>query len=120
MINLPTRLKSPPPSLAHAFDPDLLRRLDPFAVALNGYDPRRYDLQRTDGSIIEDARPKRRKRKPSLATVAKQAAKAGLTVTGIEYRADGSVTYLTGKPTPGIVSLNDNDDDGISTDPGWH
>jgi hypothetical protein len=63
---------------------------------------------------------KRRKRRPSIDSVAKQAAKAGLAVTGIEYHPDGTVTYLTGKPGPDIGSkANDNQDDDKSPDPYW-
>ena len=53
--------------------------------------------------------------------MAKQAAKASLTVTGVEYKPDGAVTYHTGKPTIDVGNnVNDNDDDGPSIDPGWN
>ena len=62
-----------------------------------------------------------RKRRPSVKNVAKQAAKAGLTVTSIEYKLDGTVTYHTGKPTlDTAISVNDNEDDGPSVDPRWN
>jgi hypothetical protein len=40
----------------------------------------------------------RRQRRPSLATVAKQARKAGIEVAGYEYRPDGTIVVVTGKP----------------------
>jgi hypothetical protein len=85
------------------------------AVALDG-----FTVHPWSDDIIEDAPAKRRKRRPSISSVAREAAKAGLVVTGIEYKPDGSVTYHTGKPTPGVVNVNDNQDDGSSTDPDWN
>jgi hypothetical protein len=44
-------------------------------------------------------KPKRlRKRKPSLVSVAKQAAKAGLEVARYEVDPDGKIIVVTGKP----------------------
>jgi hypothetical protein len=48
------------------------------------------------------AKPPRRKQRPSIGSVAKQAAKAGLVITGIEHHSDGTLTYLTGKSGPDI------------------
>jgi hypothetical protein len=43
--------------------------------------------------------PKRtRNRKPTLASVAKQAAKAGIAVARYEIDANGKITIVTGKP----------------------
>jgi hypothetical protein len=46
----------------------------------------------------DDRRMGRRKRKPSLVSVAKQAAKAGLEVARYEVDPDGKITVVTGKP----------------------
>jgi len=60
----------------------------------------------TDDAPLEDAahlprnvEPKRRRtRKPSLVSVAKQAAKAGIEVRSYEVDLDGKITVVTGKP----------------------
>jgi hypothetical protein len=73
--------------------------------------------KKTADRIEDDARakPTKRKRRPSIKSVTTQAAKAGLTVTGIEYKPDGTVTYHTGKPALDVGNnANDNDDDGSS------
>ena len=58
---------------------------DPWAT----YDPSPLFLRRT---------PKRtRNRKPTLASVAKQAAKAGIEVARYEVDADGKIIVVTGK-----------------------
>ena len=41
---------------------------------------------------------KRRKRKPTLAGVARQAAKAGIEVARYDFRPDGTISVVTGKP----------------------
>jgi hypothetical protein len=77
----------PPSWFAHPFDPDL-RRLTSTDVV-------------TDDNV-EDVKPvkpasRARKRKPTLAGVARQAAKAGIPVAGYEVRPDGSIKIITGK-----------------------
>ena len=47
-----------------------------------------------------------RKRKPTLAGVARQAAKAGVEVAGYEVRPDGTIKVLTGKPV-GAIDMDD-------------
>ena len=42
-----------------------------------------------------------RKRKPTLAGVARQATKAGIEVAGYEVRPDGTIRVITGKPVGG-------------------
>ena len=39
-----------------------------------------------------------RKRRPSLASVARQAERAGIPVAGYEIRPDGTIKIITGKP----------------------
>jgi hypothetical protein len=46
------------------------------------------------------ASPKRRARKVTLASVAKQASKLGLAVARYEVKPDGSVVIVTGDPEP--------------------
>ena len=58
-----------------------------------------------------------RKRKPTLAGVARQAAKAGIPVAGYEVR-DGSIKVITGKPVGG--SDIEMDDTTASPDPKWN
>jgi len=55
---------------------------------------------------VEDVKPAKptkrtRKRKPTLAGVARQAAKAGVEVAGYEVRPDGTIKVITGKPVGG-------------------
>jgi hypothetical protein len=49
------------------------------------------------GTIAE---PKRRARKPTLASVARQATKAGIEVARYEIAPDGKIAVITGKPEP--------------------
>ncbi len=62
-------------------------------------------------------RPRKRKRKPTLAGVARQAAKAGVEVARYEFRPDGTITIsiVTGKPVCDIDT-----DDTVSPDPKWN
>jgi hypothetical protein len=55
-----------------------------------------------------------RQRKPTLASVARQAAKAGIPVARYDFRPDG--TIVTGKPVGDI----DMDDTTASPDPKWN
>jgi hypothetical protein len=48
-----------------------------------------------------------RKRKQTLAGVAKQAAKAGIPVAGYEVRPDGSIGVVTGKPAGNGIDMDD-------------
>jgi hypothetical protein len=52
------------------------------------------------GDAVEPVK-RTRKRKPTLASVARQAAKAGIPVAGYEVRPDGTIGIVTGKPVDG-------------------
>jgi len=86
-----------PHSTAHLDDPDLLRRI--------GGD----DVVALDSG--EDAEPiepiKRRKRKPTLTSVARQAAKARVAVAAYDVRPDGTIRVVIGKPGAVSVDLDD-------------
>ena len=56
-----------------------------------------------------------RKRKPTLAGVARQAAKAGVEVARYDFRPDGTISIVTGKPV-GDIDM----DDTASPDPKWN
>jgi len=87
---------------------------DPVAAAikqlagLGPFDPDRFE-KRLQYVQVDERRPvKRRKRRPRLTTIIRQAMKAGLTVT--EIRPDG--TLITGKPgetTPTGTSIELDD-----------
>jgi hypothetical protein len=55
---------------------------------------------------IEQPKPPRRKRKPTLASVSRQARTAGIEVAAYEVRPDGTIKVITGKPT--VVSDGDD------------
>ena len=59
-----------------------------------------YDLRAKD--LVVGAKPTRQRarKRPSLATVAKQATKAGIEVARYEVDANGKIAVVTGKPTP--------------------
>ena len=49
--------------------------------------------------LTQQRKPTRpRKRKPTLAGVARQAAKAGIPVARYDFRPDGTISLVTGKP----------------------
>jgi hypothetical protein len=57
-----------------------------------------------------------RKRRPTLAGVARQAAKVGIPVARYDFRPDGTISIVTGKPDGDI----DIDDTTASPDPKWN
>jgi hypothetical protein len=60
-----------------------------------------------------DAHVEKRTRKPSLTSIMRQAAKAGVEIAGYEVHPDGSIGVIIGKPVGGDV-------DGTSSDPKWN
>jgi hypothetical protein len=101
--DLITRLRAAnpvPPTFDHLNDPDLLQRLSSTDVVI--------------GDDGEDS-PRRRQRKPSLTSIIRQAAKAGVEIAGYEVRPDGTIKIVTGKPV-GDIEL----DDSASSDPKWN
>jgi hypothetical protein len=58
-----------------------------------------------------------RQRKPTLASVARQAAKAGIAVARYDFRPDGTISIVVGKPV-GNADI-DMDDTTASPDPKW-
>jgi hypothetical protein len=50
------------------------------------------------------ATPPRRQRRPTLATIAKQARKAGIEAARYEIKPDGTVIIVTGTPEPSTES----------------
>ena len=56
-----------------------------------------------------------RKRKPTLAGVARQATKAGIPIARYDVRPDGTISIVTGKPV-GDIDM----DDTASPDPKWN
>jgi hypothetical protein len=83
--NIPTA-----PMILDLNDPDLQRRL---IIGLRG-DPDQPPPRFRGGAISKPTR----KRKPTLAGVARQAAKAGIAVAAYEVRPDGTIGIITGKP----------------------
>jgi hypothetical protein len=69
------------------------------------------DVVTDDG--VEDVKPvkpakRTRKRKPTLAAVARQVGKAGIPVTGYEVRSDGSIRIITSKSKlSGEIEMDD-------------
>jgi hypothetical protein len=71
---------------------------------------------------LEDPMPTRtptrtRQRKPTLAGVARQATKAGVEVARYDFRPDGTISIVTGKP---VGSGETDMDDTASPDPKWN
>ena len=86
---------------------DVLKRID--ATTLATLSPDDYEAGRRSYAALckGAAKPvaKRRERKPTLASVAKQVSKAGIEVARYEVEPDGKIIVVTGKP---------NDDNSIN------
>jgi hypothetical protein len=52
----------------------------------------------------EQRRPAKQPRKPTLASVAKEASKAGVEVARYEVKPDGTVVVVTGQPEPSAAN----------------
>jgi hypothetical protein len=67
--------------------------------------------------LAQQPKPTRpRKRKPTLWSVARQAAKAGLEVARYDFRPDGTISAVPGKPTettPPDDNTDNNDWDSV-------
>ena len=87
-------------------NPDILNRLI-IGVRCDPEQPR----PRIRGGIV---RKPTRQRKPSLTSVIRQAAKAGVEIAGYEVRPDGTIGVIVGKP------VGDVEIDGTSSDPKWN
>jgi hypothetical protein len=70
----------------------ILRTRAPVVKAVGARDISPTSEKTTEGPVV------RRKRKPTLATTLRQAAKAGLDVARYEVDPDGKITVVTGKP----------------------
>jgi hypothetical protein len=98
-----------PPSYDHLFDADLLQRLTISDIVIGD-----------DDDSVEDMEPvesvkRTRKRKPTLAGIKRQAVKAGVEVARYDFRPDGTISIVTGKPV-GDIDM----DDTSSPDPKWN
>jgi hypothetical protein len=71
-------------------------------------------LRRMIAPTVDEPVTRTRKRKPTLAGVARQAVKAGIEVARYEVRPDGTVAVVTGKPTIDITDTT------TTTDPTWN
>jgi ketosteroid isomerase-like protein len=80
----------------------------PSGLSYTDYDPWQqhwqpdYEAWRRQWQRTGTAKPERerRERKPTLASVAKQAIKAGIEVARYEVEPDGKIVVVTGKPSP--------------------
>ena len=65
----------------------------------------------------EDAEPvkRSRQRKPTLAGVARQTAKAGIPVARYDVRLDGTIGVVVGKPVGSDIDMDDT-----TPDPKWN
>jgi nucleotide-binding universal stress UspA family protein len=61
-------------------------------------DAEEWHASHPDAERADTATPARRKRAPTLASVAKQASKAGIEVSRYEVKPDGSVVVVPGEP----------------------
>jgi hypothetical protein len=101
-----------PPDYSHLNDPDLLKRLQAhWAAEYRQFEAQRW-AENPDGGD-DDAgpvEPTRRERRRTLTTAIKQAAKAGVIVSGATIAPDGTISISFEKPS--IASHgNDNDRD---------
>jgi hypothetical protein len=89
-----------------------LDHLPPQSLFCLNHDEAHWVLHAELAQQLKPTRP--RKRKPTLASVARQAAKAGVEVARYDFRPDGTISVVTGKPD------NDIDMDDTTPDPKWN
>ncbi len=85
-------------SFPHLFDSDLLQRLMPTDIVVG-------DVQDT-----EPTERVKRKRRPTLSGIARQAKRAGIEVARFDFRPDGTISFATGKPDH-VTTPDHNDSD---------
>ena len=90
-----------------------LDHLPPQSLFCLNHDEAHWVLHAELAQQLKPTRP--RKRKPTLAGVARQAAKAGIPVARYDFRPDGTISLVTGKPD-GDIDM----DDTASPDPKWN
>ena len=73
-----------------------LDHLPPQSLFCLNHDEAHWVLHAELAQQLKPTRP--RKRKPTLAGVARQAAKAGIPVARYDFRPDGTISLVTGKP----------------------
>ena len=77
-----------------------------------------YEM-RQRAALSDDAQqptpPRTRKHRPTLASVKRQAVRAGITVARYEHRPDGTIVVVPGTPT----AITDTDDT-TNLDPKWN
>jgi hypothetical protein len=89
---------------------DRLAVLEHSMVPFDGWDDAAHKL-----TLDADPVKRTRKRKPTLTTALKQAAKAGATVSGATIAPDGTISISIGKPAGGTDT-----DETTSPDPKWN
>ena len=76
-----------------------------------------YNLGDEPPAKAKTSSPSRRRRKPTLASIAKEAAKAGLEVARYEVDPDGKIIVVTGKPGEANTAADPNPWDEVLNDP---
>ena len=98
----------------HLFDPDYAQRL---WRKMGGDDVPELDT----GGDAEPIKRTRSKRGPSLLSVKRKAEKAGIPVAAYEFRPDGTIVVMVGKPNAASTITGGEDDDLTPEDrKQWH
>lgn len=76
--------------------------------AVGGKKPRNTDICPPEETEPWDFKPRKRRqqriRKPTLRSLSKQAAKAGIAVAAFEVHSDGKISIVLGKSVPGVTT----------------
>ena len=91
-----------------------LDHLPPQSLFCLNHDEAHWVLHAELAQQLKPTRP--RKRKPTLAGVARQATKAGIPVARYDFRPDGTISVVTGKPVGGTSTWTTQH----SPDPKWN